>query len=221
MRSRWALALTAAFSIVIGGAVSASATDPVSLGSGRVLDEAGVLSAADERAIQERSEQLAESSGVDLWVVFVEEFSDPASAEELAARVPALAGRDVAVLIWTTTPWTIPSNLAIAFHPEFDYAAFDVEGKTVIVAEGLAEKVAAAVGRPFGTPVAKMKGAELERIRFQHPLYARPSLGLLGDDVTLEAGTGAVHTAPGHGADVFNTGVKYGLEVYAPIGPRK
>jgi len=84
MRSRWALALTAAFSIVIGGAVSASATDPVSLGSGRVLDEAGVLSAADERAIQERSEQLAESSGVDLWVVFVDEFSDPASAEEWA-----------------------------------------------------------------------------------------------------------------------------------------
>src|SRR5262249_12927507 len=71
----------------------------------------------------------------------------------------------------------------------------------------------------FGPPVAKMKGAELERIRFQHPLYARPSLGVLGDYVTLEAGTGAVHTAPGHGADDFNTGVKYGLEGYAPIGP--
>ena len=64
-----------------------------------------------------------------------------------------------------------------------------------------------------------MKGAELERIRFQHPLYARDSLGVLGDYVTLEAGTGAVHTAPGHGADDFNTGMKYGLEIYAPIGP--
>src|SRR5258708_16059521 len=64
-----------------------------------------------------------------------------------------------------------------------------------------------------------MTGAELERIRCQHPLYARPSLGVLGDYVTLEAGTGAVHTAPGHGADDFNTGMKYGLEIYAPIGP--
>src|SRR2546423_1328139 len=100
-------------------------------------------------------------------------------ARELGARkreMPTaefcLAGRTVAVLIWTTTPWTIPSNLAIAFHPEFDYAAYDVEGKSVIVAEALAEKVAAAVGRPFGPAVAKMKGADLERIRFQHPLYA-------------------------------------------------
>jgi isoleucyl-tRNA synthetase len=151
--------------------------------------------------------------------IYVEFPLAPDSAAELAERVPALAGRNVAVLIWTTTPWTIPSNLAIAFHPEFDYAAYEVEGKSVIVAEALAERVAAAVGRPFGQPVAKMKGAELERIRFQHPLYARPSLGVLGDYVTLEAGTGAVHTAPGHGADDFSTGARYGLEVYAPIGP--
>src|SRR5437868_12241435 len=151
--------------------------------------------------------------------IYVEFPLAPDSAAELAARVPALAGRNVAVLIWTTTPWTIPSNLAVAFHPEFDYAAYDVEGRNVIVAEALAERVAAAVGRPFGAPVAKMKGAELERIRFQHPLYARPSLGVLGDYVTLDAGTGAVHTAPGHGADDFNTGMKYGLEIYAPIGP--
>src|SRR3954451_23827820 len=151
--------------------------------------------------------------------IYVEFPLAPDSAAELASRVPALAGRDVSVLIWTTTPWTIPSNLAIAFHPEFDYAAYDVEGRSVIVAEALAEKVAAAVGRPFGAPVAKMTGVELERIRFQHPLYARPSLGVLGDYVTLEAGTGAVHTAPGHGAADFNTGMKYGLEIYAPIGP--
>ena len=64
-----------------------------------------------------------------------------------------------------------------------------------------------------------MKGAELERIRFRHPLYARDSLGVLGDYVTLDAGTGAVHTAPGHGADDFNTGMRYGLEIYAPVGP--
>src|SRR5436190_5283589 len=151
--------------------------------------------------------------------IYVEFALAPESADDVAQRIPELKGRDVSVLIWTTTPWTIPSNLAIAFHPEFEYAAYDIEGTSVIVAEALAERVAAAVGRPFGAPVAKMKGAELERIRFQHPLYARPSLGVLGDYVTLEAGTGAVHTAPGHGADDFNTGMKYGLEIYAPIGP--
>jgi isoleucyl-tRNA synthetase len=141
------------------------------------------------------------------------------SEGELGARVPALAGRRVSVLIWTTTPWTIPSNLAVAFHPELDYAAYEVDGRAVIVAEALAARVAAAVGRALDTPVARMKGEQLEHIRFRHPLYSRDSLGVLGEYVTLEAGTGAVHTAPGHGADDFSTGTKYGLDIYAPIGP--
>src|SRR5262245_48334811 len=102
--------------------------------------------------------------------IYVEFPLAPESAEEIARRVPALAGRNVSVLIWTTTPWTIPSNLAIAFHPEFDYAAYDVNGTAVIVAEGLAARVAAAIGRPFGEPIAKMKGDQLEHIRFRHPL---------------------------------------------------
>jgi isoleucyl-tRNA synthetase len=151
--------------------------------------------------------------------IYVEFPLAPESAGELAARVPALAGRMVSVLIWTTTPWTIPSNLAIAFHPDFDYGAYEVDGRTVIVAEALADSVAQAAGRTFDAPVARMKGADLERIRFQHPLYARTSLGVLGDYVTLDAGTGAVHTAPGHGADDFHTGVRYGLDIYAPVGP--
>ena len=133
--------------------------------------------------------------------------------------MPALAGRSVSVLIWTTTPWTIPSNLAIAFHPEFDYAAYDVEGRAVIVAEGLAERVGQVIGKPFDRRLARMKGEQLEGIRFRHPLYERDSVGVLADYVTLEQGTGAVHTAPGHGADDFLTGKKYGLEIYAPVGP--
>jgi isoleucyl-tRNA synthetase len=141
------------------------------------------------------------------------------SAGELSSRVPALAGRQVSVLIWTTTPWTIPSNLAVAFHPEFDYAAYDIDGRAVIVAEALAPKVAEETGRRFDTVVARMKGGQLEYIRFRHPLFDRDSLGVLGAYVTLEAGTGVVHTAPGHGADDFNTGQKYGLEILAPIGP--
>jgi isoleucyl-tRNA synthetase len=89
----------------------------------------------------------------------------------------------------------------------------------VIVAEALASRVAAATGRDFGAPIARMKGDVLEGIEFQHPLYDRRSVGVLGDYVTLDQGTGAVHTAPGHGSDDFNTGVTYGLEIYAPVGP--
>ena len=151
--------------------------------------------------------------------IYVEFPQWAATKHRLGDRVPELQGRDVSVLIWTTTPWTIPSNLAIAFHPEFDYAAYEVDGRTVIVAEALAERVGQAIGRRFGKPIARMKGEQLEGISFRHPLYERESVGVLGDYVTLEAGTGAVHTAPGHGADDFLTGIKYGLEIYAPVGP--
>jgi isoleucyl-tRNA synthetase len=151
--------------------------------------------------------------------IYVEFRLDPGSAGRLSARIPELAGRDVSVLIWTTTPWTIPSNLAIAFHPEVDYAAFDVDGRAVIVAEPLASTVAQVTGRAFGPPLARLRGTELEHLRFEHPLYARASLGVLADYVTIEQGTGAVHTAPGHGSDDFKTGLKYGLEIYAPVGP--
>jgi isoleucyl-tRNA synthetase len=167
-------------------------------------------------ALAEAEVEYADHSSPSIYVEFP--LADD-SAGELARRIPGLQGRKVSVLIWTTTPWTIPSNLAVAFHPEFDYAAFDVDGRAVILAEGLAETVGNVVGRAFNRPVAKMKGVELEGIRFRHPLYERDSVGVLGEYVTLDAGTGAVHTAPGHGADDFNTGVKYGLEIYAPIGP--
>ena len=139
------------------------------------------------------------------------------SANQLAHIAPALDGRTVSVLIWTTTPWTLPSNLAIAFHPEFDYAAYDTSGTVVIVAEQLAEAVGKSVGRVFEAPVARFKGRELEGLRFRHPLYDRDSIAVLADYVTLEQGTGAVHTAPGHGADDFLTGQRYGLDVYAPV----
>jgi isoleucyl-tRNA synthetase len=151
--------------------------------------------------------------------IYVEFALTEAGAADLAHRVPALSGKAVSALIWTTTPWTIPSNLAIAFHPEFDYAAYDVDGRAVIVAEALATQIEEAGGKKLGAPVARMKGEQLEGIRFQHPLYARESIGVLGDYVTLEAGTGAVHTAPGHGRDDFETGIKYGLDIYAPVGP--
>src|SRR5947199_4590404 len=117
-------------------------------------------------ALAEAEVEYADHTSPSIYVEF-------ALAEDgraaLARRVPALAGRDVSVLIWTTTPLTIPSNLAIAFHPEVDYAAYGVDGRAVIVAEALAGRVAAAGGKTFGAPLARMKGEQLEHIRFQHP----------------------------------------------------
>jgi isoleucyl-tRNA synthetase len=151
--------------------------------------------------------------------IYVEFALDESSRADLEARVPALAGRDVGVLIWTTTPWTIPSNLAVAFHPEYVYGAYEYEGRAVLMAEGLAARVFTAAKKGDAPEaIAKVDGATLERLKFKHPLYDRISLAVLADYVTLEQGTGAVHTAPGHGADDYLTGVKYGLDIYAPIG---
>src|SRR5262245_40224943 len=163
--------------------------------------------------------------------IFVEFPLAAKSAAELSQRLPRLAGHKVSALIWTTTPWTIPSNLAVAFHPDFEYGAYPVAAESaegdaeagpsalVIVAKDLAESVATKIGRRFGAPLATFTGRKLERLGFQHPSYARESLAVLGDYVTLEAGTGVVHTAPGHGADDYHTGVKYGLDIYGPLDP--
>jgi isoleucyl-tRNA synthetase len=167
-------------------------------------------------ALAEAEVEYADHVSSSIYVEFPVSVDD---AGELGRRVPELAGKTVSVLIWTTTPWPLPSNMAVAFHPEFDYAAYEVDGRYVIVAEALASKVAAAGGKTFGEPAARFKGELMEHVKFQHPLYARVSLGVLGTYVTLDAGTGAVHTAPGHGADDFQTGMKYGLEIYAPVGP--
>jgi isoleucyl-tRNA synthetase len=170
----------------------------------------------DRTALAEAEVEYEDHTSPSIYVEF------PLSADdngEFGRRVPALAGRDVSVLIWTTTPWTIPSNLAIAFHPGLDYVAREVDGRAVIVAAELADAVAAKVGRAFGAALASVKGAVLEGVRFRHPLYERDSIGVLGEYVTLEQGTGAVHTAPGHGSDDFHTGQKYGLDIYAPILP--
>ena len=142
------------------------------------------------------------------------------SRADLVSRVPEAASfgdRPVSTLIWTTTPWTIPSNLAVAFHPDLTYAAYDAGGTIVIVARDLGETIGARTGRAFGAPLATFEGRVMERLVFRHPLYARDSLGVVADYVTLEQGTGVVHTAPGHGADDYGTGVRYGLDIYGPL----
>ena len=141
------------------------------------------------------------------------------SSSTLTTRLPALAGQTLSALIWTTTPWTIPSNLALAFHPNFDYGIYDMDGTAVLVADSLAERISNEIGRSLTKRLVTIKGRHLEGLQFQHPLYDRESVGVLGEYVTLEQGTGVVHTAPGHGADDFNTGVRYKLPTYAPVDP--
>ena len=137
--------------------------------------------------------------------------SDPA---EIA---PELAGREVSTIIWTTTPWTLPASLAVAFHPDFEYVALEAgEGAgapVYIVAAELAKQVAEACKLGATTEVARFKGSKLERVTFQHPFLERSVLGVLATYVTSDTGTGAVHTAPSHGADDFYTGQRYNLDL--------
>ncbi len=130
-----------------------------------------------------------------------------------AAIARALAGCEVYTIIWTTTPWTLPASLAVAFHPDFEYVALEnADGKIYIVAEALAAAVKAACKFPDAREIARFKGAVLDRVTFKHPFLERSILGVLATYVTADTGTGAVHTAPSHGADDFYTGQKYGLD---------
>ncbi|MDP4168959.1 MAG: isoleucine--tRNA ligase [Bacillota bacterium] len=121
------------------------------------------------------------------------------------------------IIIWTTTPWTIPANLGISVHPDLDYVVVSANGNKFVVAEALLEAVKNEIGWEEVTIEQKVKGSKLEYIIAEHPLYGRDSLVMLGEHVTTEAGTGCVHTAPGHGEDDFHVGQKYGLDVLCPV----
>lgn len=124
------------------------------------------------------------------------------------------------LVIWTTTPWTIPSNLGIAVHPEYEYAVVVADGKKYVLAKELVETVAEEIGWKQVEVISELKGKDMEFMTAQHPLYDRTSLVILGDHVTLDAGTGLVHTAPGHGDDDYIIGQKYKLGVLSPIDDR-
>ncbi|EGQ4297914.1 isoleucine--tRNA ligase [Staphylococcus pseudintermedius] len=126
---------------------------------------------------------------------------------------------DAKFIIWTTTPWTLPSNVAITVHPELTYVQMNVEGTRYIIAEALVDAVAEQLGWDKEAVVREkdFKGSELEYIEAQHPFIDRISLIINGEHVTTDAGTGCVHTAPGHGEDDFIVGQKYGLEVISPL----
>jgi isoleucyl-tRNA synthetase len=135
-----------------------------------------------------------------------------------AAKVDAgLADKKVSIVIWTTTPWTLPANLGISLNPGFEYSAIETNGEVLILASGLLEQVAKTIGLESYNLLATYSGEKFDRLTAKHPFIDRDSLLMLGDHVTLDAGTGAVHTAPGHGYEDFLIGRQYGLEVYNPV----
>ena len=125
--------------------------------------------------------------------------------------------QDAKFIIWTTTPWTIPANLGISVNPEYTYAVVAVDGAKYIIAKDLLETVAKAIGWESYEIIQEVQGEALDRIVAEHPIYKRDSLVMLGDHVTAEAGTGCVHTAPGHGEDDYQVGKRYGLPVLSPV----
>jgi isoleucyl-tRNA synthetase len=143
-----------------------------------------------------------------------------------AARRFGLTTEDLAaasVAIWTTTPWTLPASQAVCLHPLLDYVLAEFERpagrERLVVAEGLHEAVAKRIGASATRVLAKASGEKLEGLRLEHPFYERELPVILGDHVTLETGTGAVHTAPGHGAEDYEMGRQYGLPIDNPVGP--
>ena len=164
----------------------------------------------DRTALAEAEVEYENHTSPSIWVRFPL-ISDAASVDA------ALAGRKVYGLIWTTTPWTIPANMAIAYNPKFAYAAVDVNGDVYIVAEELLKITAEKLGWAEPRIVATFPGERLEGAVFRHPFLERDSQGILADHVTLEQGTGAVHTAPGHGQEDYAVGQKYGIATYCPV----
>lgn len=133
-------------------------------------------------------------------------------------KFPQLKGRDVYIVIWTTTPWTLPSSAAVAVHPKYDYTFYSAEGseKVYVFANSLKDSVSANTGMKF-TEIFTVKGSDLENMKPLHPFYEHELLVVLADYVELETGTGCVHTSPGHGVEDYETGVRYGLNVYSSV----
>ncbi|MCE5194627.1 MAG: isoleucine--tRNA ligase [Nitrospiraceae bacterium] len=135
---------------------------------------------------------------------------------DLKKYIPILKGKDVFVIIWTTTPWTLPANLALAFHPELKYAAVKHNNEIYIVAEGRMNELKERIGLE-GNILASVLGKDLENMNAHHPFIKRKSRTVLADFVSLEEGTGIVHIAPGHGEDDYAVGLKYKLDIFAPV----
>ncbi len=141
----------------------------------------------------------------------------PVVDEQLQKFLPKAAPGHTWLVIWTTTPWTIPDNMAVALHPEADYALVEVEGEYYILAEALLDECRKLFGWVTSNTMGIVKGEALKGLRAKHPIYDRPSPVVLGRHVTLDTGTGCVHTAPGHGREDYEMGLENGLEILSPL----
>ncbi|WP_274363341.1 isoleucine--tRNA ligase [Paenibacillus thermotolerans] len=162
-------------------------------------------SPSSESALAEAEIEYREKTSPSIYVAF--------DVKDGKGKLP----QDAAVVIWTTTPWTLPANLGISVHPDFDYVIVEAGGRKFVLAEGLLESVAKELGWEEPKVTGTLKGTELEYVVCKHPFYDRDSLVMVGDHVTLDAGTGCVHTAPGHGEEDFAVGQRYNIGVLSPI----
>lgn len=175
--------------------------------------------ASCETALAEAEVEYADHTSTSIYVRF--KFDDEA-VEKINGLVPATKDKDIYAIIWTTTPWTIPSNMAISMHPNFEYTWFEKDGDVYVVAQELLGSFLADVEweeneiKVLGSCI----GRDLELLNTIHPLAGRKSPIILGEHVTLDAGTGSVHTAPGHGLEDYEVGCRYGIEVFSPLDSR-
>ena len=169
----------------------------------------------DETALAEAEVEYENHTSPTVWVKYAL-IDDPSRV--FPAEIGAvLAGKKVSTIIWTTTPWTLPASMAVAFHPDEEYVALESGGEVFIVATKLAKDVAEKCGLANARELAHFPGRVMERLNFQHPFLDRKILGVLADYVTMDTGTGVVHTAPSHGAEDFITGVRYGLDATSNV----
>ena len=176
--------------------------------------------ASCETALAEAEVEYADHTSTSIYVRF--KFDDESTNKINSKILGGKSDKDIYAIIWTTTPWTIPSNMAISMHPKFEYTFFEFKGDVYVVAQELLgaflndveweEKDIKVVG--------SCVGQDLELLNTKHPLYDRKSPIILGEHVTLDAGTGSVHTAPGHGLEDYEVGCRYGIEVFSPLDGR-
>ncbi len=162
-------------------------------------------------ALAEAEVEYADVPSPSIFVAF------PIKDEKILKKFPDARPLETYVIIWTTTPWTIPDNMAVCLHPDFEYVLVEAGGKQYLLAQGRLEECAHIFGWENYKILGTIQGAELEGILASHPLYDRKSPLILGKHVTLDSGTGCVHTAPGHGREDFEVSQKYNLDVYSPL----
>ena len=164
----------------------------------------------DETALAEAEVEYENHVSPSVWVKY-------ALKDNPSKLDPALATKKVFTIIWTTTPWTLPASMAVAFHPDEEYVALESDSEVYIVAAKLTNQVIEKCNLSSAKELARSPGRKLERVIFRHPFLDRDVLGVLADYVTMDTGTGVVHTAPSHGAEDFATGVKYGLDATSNV----